>query len=231
MNAESAGRGGRSWAIAVAIAGVVTLATTIAFRMLPEVSAAGSCMAADAVVKFEFARTAADIDAIFGPPGGPCRAGVVTAMDATNTLDTRLYIPSYTAFVVFAALFLSGGRLRLPVLAAAVAGVGALAADYVETFSLLAYTPDLTPTTAQLATSSSAAWIKFWLLGVNALALAWVCVTEPKRRIILGVLLCLPIVGVVLAFFAGQLAVMTLGFVLGWTPLLALAIRASLIGR
>jgi hypothetical protein len=231
MNAKTAGTGGRLWAIAVAIAGVLTLATTIAFRVLPEVAAAGTCMAADAVVKFEFALTPGDLDAVFGPAGGACRASVVTAMDATNTLDMRLYIPAYTIFVVLAARFLGLGWLRLRVLVAAVAGLGALAADYVETLSLLAYTPELSPTMAELAASRTAAWIRFALLGVNAMALASLCLTGSKRRLILGVLLCLPGVGVALAFFAGQLAVMTLCFVLGWTPLLGLAIRASVTGR
>lgn len=231
MDGTMTGGGARPWAIATALAGVAALATTIAFRLLPEVTSAGACMPADAVVRFEFARTLADINAIFGPVGGACRDKAIVAMDATNTLDTRLYIPSYTAFVVLAALFLGRGKLRAPVLVAAAAGLGALAADYVETISLLDYTPRLTPTPGQLAVSSTAAWTKFALLGVNGLALAWVCLSGQKPRRILAGLLCLPIIGVALAFFADQLAVMTLAFVAAWVPLLAMAIWSALRGR
>jgi hypothetical protein len=124
------------------------------------------------------------------------------------------------------------GRLRLPVLFAAAAGIGALVADYVETISLLAYTPELTPTSQALAISSTAAWTKFWLLGVNALGWAWICFTAHKPRRILGVLQIAPIIGVAAAFFMpAQLAMLTVGLTIGWLSVLAMALRTAVMGR
>jgi hypothetical protein len=223
----------RMWAILTAIAGVVALGVTLAFQVLPEVAAAGTCMAPDAVVMFEFARTAADLDAIFGAAGEPCRPLVIAAMDAVNRLDVALYIPSYSAFVALAAVYLSGGRATPLVWLAAGLALGALAADYVETLSLLAYTPDLSPAPEALARSSTAAWLKFGALGLNALSLAGLCLSAaPTRRWILGALLCLPILGVaVTAMKVAPNLALTLGFAAAWTPLLALAIRSAITGR
>jgi len=222
----------RLWAILTAVAGVVSLGVVFAFQMLPEVKAAGGCAAGDAVLKFELARSADDLLAIFGPPDGECRAKVVAAMDAVNTLDTRLFIPAYTAFVAFAALFLSAGAWRAWTFAAIAAALLACAADYVETISLLAYTPDLTPTIDQLATSSTAAWTKFAALAVNALFLAALCFTGAPRRWILGALLCLPVIGVgMMAMDLKWISVQTLAFLASWVPLLIMAGRSAITGR
>lgn len=223
----------RLWAIATALSGIAALGVTIAFQALPEVKAAGACAASDAVLRFEFARTLADLDEIFGPSGGECRAKVVAALDAVNTLDVLLFIPAYTAFVSFAALFLSGGKLgALPMMAIA-AAIIALSADYVETIGLLSYTPDLTPAPEMLARSSSAAWIKFAALGVNGLLLAVICFTAaPRARWIIGALLCLPSIGVAMMFVDLRwVPAQTFAFFASWTPLLIMAIKSSITGR
>lgn len=223
----------RFWAALTAIAGVVTLGVVVAFQALPEVTAAGACASGDAVLRFEVARTLADLEAVFGPAGGECRAKVVAAMDAINTLDVWLFIPAYTAFVACAALFLSGGALRAAAWLAIAAAAVALAADYVETLALLSYTPDLSPAPDMLEQSSTAAWIKFAALGLNGLALAALCFTaRPRRRWILGGLLTLPAIGVALMFVDLSFALaQTLGFIAGWTPLLAMAIKSAITGR
>ena len=223
----------RLWAILTAIAGIVALGVTIAFQTLPEVKAAGACVASDAVLRFEFARTPGDLDAIFGPAGGDCRALVVAAMDAINRLDVLVFIPAYTAFVSFAALFLSEGKFRWLTAMAIVAAAIALSADYVETLGLLSYTPELTPTPAMLAQSSAAAWIKFAGLGVNGLLLAALCFTAAARkRWILGALLCLPSLGVAVTFYDLSLnSALTLAFFASWTPLLIMAIKSAITGR
>lgn len=223
----------RLWATLTAFAGVVALGVVIAFQTLPEVMEAGACAASDAVLRFEFAKTQADLEAIFGPAGSDCRAKVVAAMDAINTLDVALFIPAYTAFVAFGALFLTGGAPRPAAVAAIAAAVIALGADYVETFALLSYTPELGPTPAMLAQSSTAAWIKFAALGLNALALAALCFTAtPRRRWILGALLCLPAIGVTAMFIdLSWTSAQTLGFLAGWTALLIMAIKSAIWGR
>jgi hypothetical protein len=223
----------RLWATLTAIAGVVTLGVVFAFQRLPEVTAAGACLSDEAVLRYELATTAADLAALFGPAEGECHAKIVAALDAVNTLDVWLFIPAYTAFVSFAALFLAEGRLR-PLALAAIAAAGiALAADYVETLALLAYTPELTPTAAMLAQSSAAAWIKFFALGLNGVMLGGLCFTAaPRRRWILGALLCLPLIGVAMMFVDLRwIEAQTLAFFAGWTPLLIMAAKSAITGR
>ena len=215
----------RLWAILASVAGLASLAVTVAFRLLGPVRVAGACMTDGAVLQFEFARKAEELTNIFGEPVDPCRGPIINAMDAVNQLDVIAYIPSYTLFAVFAALFISGGRLRLPILLACLAAIVALVADYVETVTLLAITPTLEAQAALLPTSSTAAWIKFAALAAHALILAAVCLEKPPRRWILGFLLLAPAVGVLAAYSNVQsLNLLTLGFLLAWLPLLGLAL-------
>lgn len=222
----------RIWAALTAIAGLTTLATIVAFRTLPEVQAAGPCMTDGAVLNFEFARSPADLDTIFGAVGSACRDPRIAALDAINTVDVWAFIPAYTAFVSFAAMFLSAGVLRPLAWAAIAVAVTALGADYVETLNLLAYTPDLAPPPARLIESSTAAWIKFFCLGLNGLLLAALCFTATPRRPILGALLCLPIIGVALMFADRSLIqAQSLAFFASWTPLLVMAAKTAVTGR
>ncbi|MEQ1756152.1 MAG: hypothetical protein ABL973_18670 [Micropepsaceae bacterium] len=222
----------RFWALLTAITGIASLGTVATFQMLGEVKAAQACNAGEAVIRFELARSIDTLLAIFGPVESACRGKIIAAVDAVNTLDIHAFIPSYTAFAVFAALFLSVGRLVPLALAAIVAALVACAADYVETLSLLAYTPDLSPSTEALATSANAAWIKFAALGLNGLCLAGLCFTSEARRPILGVLLCLPAIGVaMMAVDLKWIWLQSLGFFASWTPLLLMALRAAVLGR
>lgn len=218
----------RLWAALASVAGLVALAVTVAFRLLPQVHAAGTCLAADAVIRFEFARTPADLQAIFGP----CRPQAIAAMDAVNRLDVAAYIPSYSAFAAFAALYLGGGVRRPIVILAIVAAATALIADYVETTTLLRITADLEGAGPLLATSSTAAGIKFAALGINAALLAAICLTASPRRPIVGGLLLLPALAtVVMAIDPSRSDLLNLAYLASWTPLLALAIRHALTGR
>jgi hypothetical protein len=105
----------RLWAILASVAGLVSLGVTIAFRLLEPVRTAGQCMADGAVLAFEFALKAQELTNIFGEPGDPCRPLTINAVDAINQLDVIAYIPSYSLFAIFAALFIAGGKLRLPI--------------------------------------------------------------------------------------------------------------------
>jgi hypothetical protein len=49
------------------------------------------------IIAFELARSAADLDAIFGTE--PCRATMVARMDAINLVDVLVYIPAYGLFM------------------------------------------------------------------------------------------------------------------------------------
>lgn len=217
----------RLWPALTALTGLGSLAITVAFRMLGPVKAAGACMTDGKVIEFELATTRADLDAVFGAPG--CQAKVIAAMDAVNRLDIAAYIPVYTAFCICAAIWL-GGRLRAPLVLAAVAlALLAFAADRFETTGLLQVTKDLAAAEPLLGRISTAAWVKFGALALNALVLAAICLRGAPRRLILGVLLVLPVIGTVLAYLDhSRLGLMTLGFVLSWTPMMLLAIREAI---
>lgn len=220
----------RLWPALTALTGLGSLAITVAFRMLEPVKAAGACMTDGKVIQFELATKASDLAAVFG--GADCTPKVIAAMDAVNHLDIAAYIPTYTAFGVCAAIWL-GGRLRAPLVLAAVAlALVAFAADMVETTGLLRVTKDLAAAEPLLARISTAAWIKFGALALNALVLAAICLRASPRRLILGMLLVLPVIGTTLAYLDhGRLGLMTLGFVLSWTPMMLLAIRETVWPR
>lgn len=220
----------RLWPALTALTGLGSLAITVAFRMLAPVKAAGACAAGDAVLKFELATKMSDLDAIFGAPG--CQAKVIAAMDAVNHLDIAAYIPTYTAFCICAALWL-GGRLRAPLVLAAIAlAVGAFAADMVETTGLLQVTRDLAAAEPLLGRISTAAWIKFGALAAHAFVLGQICLRGGDRRYLLGGLLLLALPATALAWFDhARLGWMTLAFVLGWTPMMLVAIREAIWPR
>lgn len=220
----------RLWPALTAIAGLGTLGVTAMFRALPEVKAAGACMTDGAVIQFELATKMSDLAAVFG--GADCQSKVIAAMDAVNHLDIAAYIPVYTAFGICAAIWL-GGRLRAPLVLAAVAlALVAFAADMIETTGLLNVTANLTAAEPLLAQISTAAWIKFGALAVSALVMALICLGSAPRRLILGVLLVLPVIGTTLAWLdQSRLGLMTLGVVLSWTPLMLVAIKEAVWPR
>ena len=210
------------------LTGLAALVITLAFQQLAAVKAAGTCMVPGSVVQFEFARTMADLAAVFGLP--VCHQPVIAGMDAVNHLDIAAYIPSYTAFAILAALWL-GGRSR-PALVAVALAVVAFVADMVETTTLLQITKDIAAAEPLLPRASTAAWIKFAALGAHGLALALVCLKAAPRRRILAVLLVLPAIGVAAARVdPGSVALMTAGLGLSWTAMMLLALRETVWPR
>ncbi|MCX7357209.1 MAG: hypothetical protein NT015_03530 [Alphaproteobacteria bacterium] len=218
---------GRFWAIATVITGAISLGITIAFAMLPEVTAAGECFQRGAVVQFEFARHIADLLSIFGEPESTCRPLVVTAMDAVNHLDTLAFIPAYTLFCVCAALFLANGVWQRPLVIIAI-GAALLAAvgDYLETTTLLALTQTLDAPADLLQYSQLGAWSKFALLAAHAVFCAGICYTSDRPRYILGAVLMLPPFGVAAAAYdhVAFSNIMAAGFTVAWVALLVMAI-------
>jgi hypothetical protein len=219
-------QGRMPWAALTGLVGLAALAITISFSLLPAVTAAGGCVAGNTLMEFEFARTLGELQQVLHAPGDACRAPTLAAMDQSNTLDVFVFIPTYTAFTILAALFLGDGRLRRPLVMAAIAASAvALVADYVETTRLLAITKDVEANAGLAPVASLAAWIKFGALAVNALLLAGLCFTTEPRRRILGALCVLPIIGFGLALASPALhGMMTLGFVASWLPLTLVAL-------
>jgi hypothetical protein len=220
----------RLWPVLTALAGLGSLAITVAFRMLDAVKAAGACMTDGSVIAFEFADTPAKLAAVFGSEA--CTPLVIAGMDAVNRLDIAAYIPAYTAFAICAAIWLAGRAWAPLALAAIAAALVACTADLIETITLLQITKDLVGAEPMLPRAAAAAWTKFFALAVHALVLAVICMRASPRRLILGGLLVLPIVGATLAWLdQSRTGLMTLGFVLSWTPMLLVAIREAVWPR
>jgi len=220
----------RLWAILTTLAGLATLAVTALFQALPEVvaGAAAGCFATPPVIAFEFARTAQQASALFG--SGDCRAASITAMDAINRLDMAAYIPAYTLFGVFGAIFAARGERPRLALLAILAAITALVADYVETTTLLAITADFDGATdAMTVRASTAAWIKFFALGGHGLLVAAVCFRVAPRRWIVGGAMVLPMLGVIAAATDpdARAGLMTLGLTVGWLTLMAFAAKEA----
>lgn len=217
----------RAWAIATVITGVISLGISVAFGMLPEVTAAGECFQRGAVIQFEFARSLADLIAIFGEPQSACRPLVVTAMDAVNHLDVWAFIPAYSLFCVSAALFLANSQWQRPLVIIAIgAALLAAAGDYLETITLLAITQTLDAPGGLLQYSQLGAWSKFALLAAHAVFCAGICYTSEKPRYTLGAVLLIPPFGVAAAAY-DHIAYATLlgaGFAVAWVAILAMAI-------
>lgn len=224
----------RGWALATVVTGLITFALFVVFALLPEMRAAADCLPRGAVVQFELARDSNDLAAIFGPPGGACRALGAAAMDAVNRVDLTAFIPAYTAFCISAALYVARGRWGRPLAAAAVAAaILAALADVLETATLLDVTETLDAPGDLLATSQFAAWSKFALLAAHALFCAGLCLIGQNRRWGLGVALLAPAPGVAAAA-SSPLAlsgVMTASFAIAWIALLGFAVRDSLAAK
>lgn len=224
MQNPSSGRA--PWAGLAGLVGLASLAIVIGFQVLPAVAAAGPCVSGDTLIRFEFARTLADLQQILHPPGDACRASALAAMDQSNLLDVFAFIPTYTAFTVLAALFLAGGIIRRPlVLAAIAASAVALAADYSETLRLLAITKDVEANAGLAPAASLSAWIKFGALALQALLLAGLCLTGQPRRPILGALSVLPAIAfAVVLVEPSRHGLLTLAFVACWVPITLVAL-------
>lgn len=219
-------------ALLTGLAGLVALAITVAFSLLPAVTAAGACVASGDVIAFELATTQAELTRIFHPLGDACRSPALAAMDQVNTLDVFAYIPAYTAFAILAVQFLAG-NLRRPLPMAAVAlAVLALAADYQETSTLLTITKDVEAGVALTGRASVAAWIKFGALAGHAALLAAICFTGQPRRRVLGGLLLLPLPAfLVMVADPARHGLLSLAFFASWTPLMLIALWEALRPR
>lgn len=221
----------RLWAILTVVTGLAVVAVSATFPMLPDVvagQAAGCYAKTPPVVAFEFARNVPEATALFGE--GDCRALGLTAMDAINQFDIRFYIPAYTLFAIFGAVFAARGARPSLVLMAILVAILAFVADMVETTTLLEVTKTIEASGALLPRSSAAAWTKFAALAVHGLLVATVCLRVSPRRWIVGLAMALPAIGTAAAAIdpGAYAKLMMLGLTVGWMVLLAFAVKESI---
>jgi hypothetical protein len=146
------------------------------------------------IIAFELARNAADLEAIFGPPGAglwSCRGVMIERMDAVNLVDVLVYIPMYGVFMAFFFLGMRARQAALGTLGYRVSIVAVLG-DYAENLCLMSLTPAVDPSSAWFALLPWATGVKWLALGVAAAIAAAIYLKSAGSRVLNGLaaLLC-----------------------------------------
>lgn len=161
------------WVVCV-VAGVAMVAIMVMFAAIPGQTACDGDASLAAMIRFEWATTAADLDRLFGIE--PCRSTLADAMDAMNRLDVNGYIPAFTLFQIAAAWALRRDGRFLGFIAINAALVAA-ACDFLEDGLLVVLTGALrTETLVVPDVLDHLFWLvraKFALLAINAIILGW----------------------------------------------------------
>jgi len=142
------------------------------------------------IIAFELARSAADLEAIFGTQE-PCRSEVVERLDAINLVDVLVYIPVYGVFMAFFFLGMRARHASLGTLGFRIAVLAALG-DFAENACLMNLTPQLDPTSIWFTLLPWATGIKWLGLGVAGAIAAAIYVKSSGARLwnYLAALLC-----------------------------------------
>ena len=205
--------------------GLATLAVSQSFALFMPATMAHSIPGAavdNPVLAFEFARTPAHLDAVFGALGDPIREARISGMMRGNVLD-YLFMMVYGSFVLafFGASAKATGDRRWWF-----AGwLGPLAAvcDAIENALLLSINADMAAPTPELQFLPVPVWLKFGALALACGLAGWALVRQGAW---LPALLCAPPAiaiwfGVAAPLRWGQSAVSTIA--LAWVAMLAWA--------
>jgi hypothetical protein len=154
-----------------ALLGLATLGLIVWFAgVIPETGCAAPARpGVNALGAFQMARTRADIEAVFGAEGDPCRPGMIAALDRANRMDLYVFIATYGAFLAtfLLAMTRSGGGT---VAGAGLLMLGAgLGFDVLETATQLRLTGELPGSEGALTTLAIGSAGKFTILALVAL--------------------------------------------------------------
>jgi hypothetical protein len=171
--------------------GIATVVVSQSFALFMPATLAHSIPGssiANPVLAFEFARTPAHLDAVFGIAGDPLRGDRITGMMRGNVLD-YLFMVVYGSFVLafFGATARASGNPRWWL--AGWLGPLAAVSDAVENALLLSINADMTTPQPELAVLAYPVWIKFTALAAACGFAAWAIVNQ---RGWLPALLCVP---------------------------------------
>lgn len=172
-------------------AGLLVLAVTLLSATQEPVRPCGNLPQNYApIIAFELARSADDLQAIFGTQE-PCRSSVVERMDAINLVDVLVYIPAYGVFMAFFFVGMRARSAALATLGLRVAVVAALG-DFAENACLMTLTPAVDPSSAWFALLPWATGVKWLGLGVAAAIAAAIYAKSAGARAwnIVAALLC-----------------------------------------
>ena len=122
-----------------------------------------------ALLAFQMARTPADMEAVFGREGDPCRPGMVAALDRANTVDLYGFIWTYGAFLLCFLLAIDRGGGGAAARLGIVALVAVLGFDVLETATQLRLTGELPGTASALRALAIGSTGKYIALSVVTL--------------------------------------------------------------
>jgi len=185
-----------------------------------------------ALLEFQMARTPADMEAVFGREGDPCRAGMVAALDRANTVDLSGFIATYGAFLVcflLAMMRAGGGAAARVGLVAAVAG---LALDVLETTAQLRLTRELPGSAGALQALAIGSTGKYAALSVTSLCAGIAMIARRGLAGILAGVVCIVAAGAALVGLVdpASRAFLGTGTGIAWTVMLLYAVGALLRG-
>lgn len=205
--------------------GIATLAVSQSFALVMPATLAHPIPGAsisNPVLAFEFSRTPAHLDAVFGLSGDPLRKARIAEMVRGNLLD-YLFMLIYGSFVLafFGAMAGTSGDRRWWL--AGWFGPLAAISDAVENMLLLSINADMVSSERELAVLAYPVWIKF---GVLSVACGLASLALIRQRAWVPALACAPPVvaigfGVAAPLQFGELAAGTIA--VAWAAMLAWA--------
>lgn len=213
----------RIW-VSCFLAGLLVLVlTAIIFPLFPQEMAIPNGVDSP-VIAFEFARTQADLVAVFGETGDPLRSERIQAMDQGNRVDFA-YMAAYSAFI--ALFFCAAWRKTKRTIWLLFASIGLLAgiSDAVENTILFAITSDL-GTAQGLSWLAYPVHLKFLSLYICAFGVGYFLLgSENRSARWFGMLLQLlaPVAVILLAL--GFASAATIVITLAWLSQLVISIK------
>lgn len=221
------------WALAT-LFGLATLGFVVWFtRNVPTASCTGALPpGVTALGAYQMARTPADIEAVFGPPGDPCRATMVAALDRANTADLFGFIATYGGFLAFVLLALAragGGSVTHMGLVALAAGLGF---DVLETATQLRLTHELPGSAAALTALAIGSVGKFAALAIATLCAGLGMIARDGVASRIAGLLCMAgaALGAVGLAYESARGLLGLGNGVAWLVMLVYAFIAAIRG-
>ena len=206
-----------------AATGIVAFICSSSFGRIPGMVACGPDGGLGPIIAFEFARTPADVAALFG--SGPCTATLVAAQKTGLLLDALGFIPFYTAFLILGAIAANvRNRICMATIAAViVAGVS----DQIEGGLLYAILRDLPGTPTLIGLLWWAVHVKFFLLALATMWIGFLVAGKSWPRRLLAVVIGFGGLQAAARLITTQPALMMVFFTMAWVSLLIAALIAS----
>ena len=214
-----------AWRLCV-LAGLVAFVCSWAFGKIPGLIACGAFDGSGQlgpILAFELARTPGDVAALFG--SGACRARLIGAQNTGLWLDALGFIPSYTAFLVLAAIAASRGRAQRAVVGMLlIAGLS----DEIEGLFMWRIMSDLPGTPTQLHGLWWAVHVKFALLAIGTTLIGLDLIRTTRLwPMLFGLIIAVGGAAAIYGFWSLPNAMMMAGFTYAWFAILVTAIVAS----